>query len=147
MKMANTPSPNFKFLAKVDPVIVELAAYAERHVFTDPASIIGFIRHLMLDTPLVEFEQRVDLAMENIRTEFEWNSEQLKWLDRIESQIRLETIVDRESLNEGQFKTKGGSDRINKVFWRKTGNRSRPNRQRYLEYGGMIFLNPLFTSN
>ena len=44
--MAVTPSPNFKFLSKVDPVIVELAGLAERYVFTDPNSALVKTRQM-----------------------------------------------------------------------------------------------------
>jgi type I restriction enzyme R subunit len=39
-----------------------------------------------------------------------------KWLERIAKQVKLETVVDRASLDAGQFKTDGGFARLNKVF-------------------------------
>jgi type I restriction enzyme, R subunit len=41
---------------------------------------------------------------------------QRNWLQRIGKQLQAETVVDREALDRGQFKTKGGFNRINKVF-------------------------------
>jgi type I restriction enzyme, R subunit len=41
---------------------------------------------------------------------------QSKWLERIAKQVKLETVVDRASLDAGQFKTDGGFARLNKVF-------------------------------
>ncbi|MEM9943874.1 MAG: type I restriction-modification system endonuclease, partial [Planctomycetota bacterium] len=80
------------------------------------ASIIGFIRHIILNTPLENFGERVDRAMADVRSMSDWNEEQSRWLDRIEKQIRLETIVDRDALEEGRFKDKGGFKMIDKAF-------------------------------
>ena len=38
------------------------------------------------------------------------------WLDRIGSQMKAETVVDRDALDSGQFKAHGGFNRLNKVF-------------------------------
>lgn len=80
------------------------------------ASIIGFIRQLTLGSPLIPYEKRVERAMERILTSQAWTAPQRQWLERIGAQMRTETIVDRESLNSGQFKADGGFKRLNKVF-------------------------------
>jgi type I restriction enzyme R subunit len=41
---------------------------------------------------------------------------QNKRLDRIACQVKHETVVDRASLEDGQFKAEGGFARLNKVF-------------------------------
>lgn len=80
------------------------------------ASIIGYIRQMALGAPLVSYEERVDDAMKRILKSRSWTNPQRKWLDRIASQLKEETIVDREALDRGQFKSHGGFARLNKVF-------------------------------
>ena len=41
---------------------------------------------------------------------------QRRWLERIGKQLQVEYIVDREALDQGQFKQQGGFKRINKIF-------------------------------
>lgn len=78
--------------------------------------IIGFIRQKALGDALIGHEERIKIAMNKIRNMKAWNVPQKKWLDRIEKQLLLETIVDRESFDEEPFKQNGGYDRINKIF-------------------------------
>lgn len=80
------------------------------------ASIIGFIRQRALGSPLVPYAERVDRAVNKIVAGRYWTEPQRKWLERIGSQLKQETIVDREALERGQFKASGGFVRINKVF-------------------------------
>ena len=81
------------------------------------ASIIGFVRQSALGDPLVPYEERVDRAMKKLLASKKWTEPQRKWLDRIGKQLKVETIVDHEALNEGEFKNQGGGfDRLNKQF-------------------------------
>ena len=81
------------------------------------ASIIGFIRRAALGDALVPYATRVDRALEQILARRRWTPPQRKWLERIAQQLRAETIVDREALDRGQFKTQGGGfARIDKIF-------------------------------
>ena len=80
------------------------------------ASIIGFIRQAALGDALVSYEQRVDRAIAKILALRAWTPPQRKWLERIAKQLKVETIVDKEALDRGEFKTQGGFTRINKVF-------------------------------
>ena len=41
---------------------------------------------------------------------------QRKWLERIGKQLEVETIVDREALDRGEFQAQGGFARLNKIF-------------------------------
>jgi len=45
-----------------------------------------------------------------------WTVPQRKWLERIGKQLKVEVIVDREALDQGEFKSQGGFQRIDKVF-------------------------------
>ncbi|HLP92028.1 MAG TPA: type I restriction-modification system endonuclease [Nostocaceae cyanobacterium] len=81
------------------------------------ASIIGFIRQAALGDALIPYTERVDQAMKKILASQPWTSPQRKWLERIGKQLKAETIVDREALDRGEFKTQGGGfERLNKVF-------------------------------
>jgi len=80
------------------------------------ASIIGFVRRMALGAPLISYEERVQRAIKKILASRSWEEPQRKWLDRIGRQLLKETVVDKEALNSGQFKTEGGFNRLNKVF-------------------------------
>ena len=80
------------------------------------ASIIGFIRQATLGDALIPYEERVDKAMKKILGSQNWTPPQRKWLERIGKQLKVEIIVDREALDQGEFKTQGGFVRLNKAF-------------------------------
>jgi type I restriction enzyme, R subunit len=80
------------------------------------ATIVGYIRQLALGSPLLPYAERVDRAVQRLRKAHLFTDPQSKWLDRIAKQVKLETVVDRASLDAGQFKTDGGFARLNKVF-------------------------------
>ncbi len=80
------------------------------------ATIVGYIRQLALGSPLMPYAERVDRALSRIKKAHKFTDPQTKWLERIAKQVKLETVVDRASLDAGQFKTDGGFARLNKVF-------------------------------
>ncbi|MBD2101778.1 type I restriction-modification system endonuclease [Leptolyngbya sp. FACHB-261] len=81
------------------------------------ASIIGFIRQAALGDALVPYEERVDRALKKILTSRAWTPPQRQWLERIGKQLKVETIVDREALDQGMFKVQGGGfERLNRTF-------------------------------
>lgn len=80
------------------------------------ASIIGFIRSRALGEALIPYSDRVDQAMKRILGSRAWTTPQRQWLHRIAKQIKLETIVDRDSFEQGAFKSEGGYSRFNKTF-------------------------------
>jgi type I restriction enzyme R subunit len=80
------------------------------------ASIIGYIRQYALGDPLVPYEERVERAMKKLLASQAWTPPQRKWLERIGKQLKVETVVDTESLDHGEFKAHGGFNRLNKVF-------------------------------
>ncbi len=80
------------------------------------ASIIGFIRRATLGDALVPYGERVERALKTVLGSGTFTDPQRKWLARIGQQLRVETIVDREALDRGQFRTAGGFSRINKAF-------------------------------
>lgn len=80
------------------------------------ASVIGFIRNQALGSPLVPYEERVGRALKKILASRAWTMPQRRWLERIGKQLKVETVVDREALDHGQFKAEGGYARLDKVF-------------------------------
>ncbi len=80
------------------------------------ASIIGFVRHAMLNEPLLPYEERVDRAVQSILGSRSWEPRQRQWLERIGRQIKENVVIDRESFDSGAFKQQGGFTRLNKVF-------------------------------
>jgi type I restriction enzyme R subunit len=80
------------------------------------ATIVGYIRQLALGAPLVPYAERVDRAVARLRRAHRLTDPQSMWLDRIAKQVKLETVVDRASLDAGQFRADGGFARLNRVF-------------------------------
>lgn len=81
------------------------------------ASIIGFVRQQALGSALLPYDQRVDRALQRVLASQTWTPPQRQWLDRIGKQLKAEVVVDREALDQGQFKAQGGGfARLNKVF-------------------------------
>jgi type I restriction enzyme R subunit len=80
------------------------------------ATIIGYIRQLALGSPLVPYATRVDRAHQRLLKAHTFTEPQRKWLDRIAAQVKVETVVDKDSLDKGEFRQKGGFAYINKAF-------------------------------
>jgi type I restriction enzyme, R subunit len=107
-------------------LLLDTSGYSERNLQTAwremtnediAASIIGFIRKAALGDALIPYEERVDKAMRKIIASQNWGAIQRKWLERIGKQLKAETIVDREALDQGEFKTQGGGFlRLDKMF-------------------------------
>jgi len=92
------------------------AAWAQVSDQDIAASIIGFIRQQALGCPLVPYAQRVDRALERVLASNAWSPPQRQWLERIGKQMKSELVVDRETLDRGQFAAQGGYDRLNRIF-------------------------------
>jgi type I restriction enzyme R subunit len=80
------------------------------------ATIIGHIRHAANGLPLMPYKERVAKALHKILSSRPWSPPQRKWLERIGKQLEIETIVDREALDRGEFQSQGGFNRLNKIF-------------------------------
>ncbi|MCK8827629.1 type I restriction-modification system endonuclease [Natroniella acetigena] len=86
------------------------------------ADIISFIRQEALGVSLMSHEERIEQAMEKVKGIKDWKKVQLNWLERIEKQLKEETVIDKESFDQEPFKSKGGYRRINKIFAGKLDN-------------------------
>lgn len=80
------------------------------------ADIISFIRTLALDTDLVSHQDRIKNAVNKIKNSRTWNATQLKWLDRFEKQLLVETVLTKADLDSKPFSDEGGFTRLNKIF-------------------------------
>lgn len=80
------------------------------------ASIIGFVRQAALGDPLIPFATRVQQATKAILAKSRWTDPQKQWLRRIAEQIVKEIVLDRDSIDHGNFAAHGGFNRLNKVF-------------------------------
>lgn len=80
------------------------------------ASLVGFIRQQALGSPLKPYHERVAAALERVLAAHPWTHPQRTWLKRIAQQIEVEQVVDKEALDQGQFKSEGGFLRLNRVF-------------------------------
>jgi type I restriction enzyme R subunit len=99
------------------------AAFRDARHVDVAAGIIGFIRQAAIGDPLVPYEARVDRALARILGERAWTPVQRQWLERIARQMKIEVVVDRESLDGGQFRAEGGGfDRLDRVFGGRLGD-------------------------
>ncbi|MGF7172787.1 type I restriction-modification system endonuclease [Azospirillum doebereinerae] len=81
------------------------------------ASVIGYIRQAALGDPLIPYDERVDRAMRRVLSSQPWTKAQRDWLERIGRQMKKEVIVDREVLDQGEFRQQGGGfARLDRVF-------------------------------
>jgi type I restriction enzyme R subunit len=105
--------------------ILDAAGYTEANLRTAwrdwrnediAASIIGYIRTQSLGSALVPYNERVDNALKKILKKRAWTSPQRTWLERIAKQIKIETILDRTAIDNGQFRADGGFNKLNKIF-------------------------------
>ena len=56
------------------------------------------------------------IAVAKIKSNHDFNKMQLDWLDRIEKSLLEETVMDKQILNSGAFRTNGGFNAIDKRF-------------------------------
>ncbi|QQN68290.1 type I restriction-modification system endonuclease [Comamonas testosteroni] len=79
------------------------------------AGIVAHIRKAALGEALLPFEDRVNRAMQRIYSLRSWTTAQRSWLDRIAKQLKHETVVDSNFLNEA-FRQQGGTKQVDKVL-------------------------------
>ena len=109
----------------------EFRAELDRHYFTETqlnsawqsetnqdivADISGFVRHYAVGTALFSHEERVDLALAQLKMQHVFTKMQQDWLERIGVQWKLDIVLDREMFTEGAFRDIGGWRRCEAVF-------------------------------
>lgn len=84
------------------------------------ADIISFIRQKSIGDVLVSKEERIHSAIAKTKAAHpELSKVQVNWLERIETYLLKEVVLNRESFEAPQFKIKGGYAAINKAFGNK----------------------------
>jgi len=71
------------------------------------ADIISFIRREAIGSTLISHEQRIMNAVEKLKSRHSFSKMELDWLNRIETYLLHETVLDREAFESGAFKTLG----------------------------------------
>jgi type I restriction enzyme, R subunit len=83
------------------------------------AGILGYIRQAALGDALIPYEQRVDLALQEITASKPWSAPQREWLKKLAEQTKVNLVVDRDAIDEPDliFKREGGGfKRLDKIF-------------------------------
>ena len=80
------------------------------------ADIIAYIRTCAMGLPMETPEERVKRAIQKVKDLHPWSRIQLNWIDRFEKQLKAETLLRREDLDEEPFKDAGGYKKLNKIF-------------------------------
>lgn len=80
------------------------------------ARLIGHIRRAAVGDALKPFDERVDHALERIKGENDWNSEQLTWLDRLATALTEKVVLDDDVFKTGNFHRRGGKTMLQKTF-------------------------------
>lgn len=92
------------------------AAYAKTTNQSMAANVIAYIRQMALGSALEPHDVRVERGLQRILGARDWTEAQKGWLRQLADGIKGNDVLDVDALNEGQFATKGGVNRINKVF-------------------------------
>jgi len=80
------------------------------------ADIISCIRQQAIGSALISHEERIKNAVERLKKNHIFNKMELSWIDRIEKNLLLESVLDQNTFETGSFKTSGGFAKINKIF-------------------------------
>jgi type I restriction enzyme R subunit len=84
------------------------------------ADIISFIRQQSLGDALISKDERIHTAIEKTKKAHpDLSKIQQGWLDKIESYLKKETVLNRQSFDAEAFKNKGGYNAVNKAFGEK----------------------------
>lgn len=97
------------------------------------ADIIAHIRRAALGNPLVPHEERIRKAVDKLKKTHRWSAPQIKWIDRIEDQLLVESVISLDDLDRPPFKNFGGIRQMNKAF--KNGTETMLNQLNQYLYG------------
>lgn len=100
------------------------------------ADIISFIRKEALGLALVSRAERTKHAIAKLKEKHTFTKMELDWLQRIETVLLHEPLLDRDLFNTGAFKNQGGYNRINKAFRNQLDSIIRELNQYLFEDGG-----------
>lgn len=102
------------------------------------ADIISFIRQQALGSPLISHEERIKNAVDRLKKKHDFNKMEIGWIDRIEKNLLLESVLDKVTFETGSFKTAGGFTKINKIFKNQLGDIIKELNEYLYDDGGKI---------
>ena len=80
------------------------------------ADIISYVRQAVLNTPVLNHEERVETAFRKLTAAHRFNRMQLDLLEKIKAYMLHESILNRETFEAPAFKMDGGFARFDKKF-------------------------------
>ena len=81
------------------------------------ADIISLIRRYAIGSVLISHEARIHKAVNRLKSAHSFSKQELNWIARMEKYLIEESVLNVSVFDEdGRFKSKGGFDKINKVF-------------------------------
>ncbi len=83
------------------------------------ARIVGYIRHVASQDPLIPYAERVDRALYETLRSRDWTNPQREWLKKIAAQTKANVIVDLDAIDDPDliFKREGGGSlRLDRIF-------------------------------
>lgn len=78
--------------------------------------MISLIRQQILGLNELSHVKRIRKAVSNLKKNHDFSLEQLKWINWIEKNILLETVLDQDTFAIGAFKKAGGFTEIDRIF-------------------------------
>lgn len=93
---------------KAIKLLLDKANFTETHLYIArrnyyhqviDAGLIGFIRHVILNEPLVPFEDRVEQTLQVVQTMAEWTPLQRQWLNRMAVHFIRQEVLEKKQLN------------------------------------------------
>lgn len=84
-------------------------AWRNQHHQIVDAGLIGYIRYAALDEPLIPFEDRVAVALQQAHSLYNWTAIQRQWLNRLAEHLIFKEVLDKNSINKHLTKTYGCS--------------------------------------
>lgn len=81
------------------------------------AKLVGHIRRASMKNPVLQpFDARVDHALAKIKSENDWNSVQIQWLDRLASSIKEKVVLDDDVYKIGNYARYGGKRKLQEAL-------------------------------
>ena len=87
------------------------------------ADIISIIRRYAIGSALISHEARIRRAVNKLKKAHDFSKQELSWIGRMEKYLMEESVFNIKVFDEdSRFKSKGGFEKINKVFQNKLEN-------------------------
>ena len=106
------------FLDSMDYSIIQLnSAYKEANNTAIVSGLISFIKNAIKGSPIVDKDEKIAEIMSKIKKLNRWNFNQLKLLENIEKQLKINELLTKDDISTGIFKRSyGGYSNMNKML-------------------------------